>query len=209
MIRKLAFVLALFTLSSLASADENSLRKLIEAAYPKMNVENVSKTNLKKEDKMSKTNECPKCVEKINALVANKESGFVEDDREWLNTLTEALLDKVAPKVIETKVEVEKVVEVNKLSAEDQADLAWAKQQRVERRANWIKSIQENTEKDTWKDEVLTAMKDDVLESIFKSVKKKEEPVDYSLGADGVVVVNKSASGGPLYPTGVEVEETK
>jgi thiol:disulfide interchange protein DsbC len=45
MIKKLAFVFALFTLSSLASADENSLRKLIEAAYPKMNVENVSKTN--------------------------------------------------------------------------------------------------------------------------------------------------------------------
>jgi thiol:disulfide interchange protein DsbC len=45
MIRKLAFMSALFTLTSLASADENSLRKLIEAAYPKMNVENVSKTN--------------------------------------------------------------------------------------------------------------------------------------------------------------------
>jgi thiol:disulfide interchange protein DsbC len=45
MIRKLAFVLALFTLSSIASADENSLRKLIEAAYPKMTVENVSKTS--------------------------------------------------------------------------------------------------------------------------------------------------------------------
>jgi thiol:disulfide interchange protein DsbC len=45
MIRKLAFVLALFILSSLASADEISLKKLIEAAYPKMTVENVSKTN--------------------------------------------------------------------------------------------------------------------------------------------------------------------
>lgn len=45
MIRKVSSILALLAFSTLASADENSLRKLIETAYPKMTVENVSKTN--------------------------------------------------------------------------------------------------------------------------------------------------------------------
>jgi thiol:disulfide interchange protein DsbC len=45
MFKKLTLLFALFAFSSWAGADENSLRKLIEAAYPKMTVENVSKTN--------------------------------------------------------------------------------------------------------------------------------------------------------------------
>jgi hypothetical protein len=166
--------------------------------------------NTKEEVKMPK-NECPKCLEKINKVLANKDSGFVEADREWLETLSETALDKViTPKVIEKEKVVEKTVEVNKLSAEDQADLAWAKQQREERRTNWIKSIQDNTEKDVWKEEVLKGMKDDILESIFKSLPKKEELVDYSLhGNPPVVSAGKSGSGGALYPAGIEIEQPK
>lgn len=45
MFRKLSLALALITFSLGAWADETSLRKLIEVAYPKMNVESVTKTN--------------------------------------------------------------------------------------------------------------------------------------------------------------------
>ncbi len=45
MFRKLSLALALIIFSLGAWADETSLRKLIEVAYPKMNVESVAKTN--------------------------------------------------------------------------------------------------------------------------------------------------------------------
>jgi len=139
----------------------------------------------KKEVKMPK-NECPKCLEKINTLLANKESGFVEADRVWLETLDEKALDKViTPKVIEKEKIVEKKVEVNKeLTPEDQAALNFGKKQLKERREKMTKGILDNTGKGIWTDEVLNKMDEDTLEKVFNSV-KKEEIVDYSLGGPG------------------------
>jgi len=166
--------------------------------------------NKNKEDKKMPKNECPKCLEKINAVIANKQSGFVEADREWLETLSETALDKtITPKVIEKEKVVEKTVEVNKLSTEDQADLAWARDQRKARRENWVKEVVANTEKGTWEEATLNEMKDDVLERVFKSV-KKESVTDYSVnGGTPPVVNNKSNSGGALYMPGIEIEESK
>lgn len=166
-------------------------------------------TNNKKEDKKMSKNECPKCLEKINAVITNKESGFVEADREWLETLSETALDKViTPKVIEKEKVVEKTVEVNKLAPEDQAALAFGRKQLKERRDMWVKGIQDNA-KGIWADEKLAKMDDDTLEGIYKSV-KKEETTDYSLNVEGVVNTNaKSGSGGAMYPAGIKIEETK
>lgn len=159
--------------------------------------------NQKKEDNMSK-NECPKCVEKVNALITNKESGWTEDDREWLSTLTEPQLDKVAPKVIEKT--VEKTIEVNKLAPEDVAALAFGKKQLAERRDNWIKEIQANTDK-VWTDEKLNKMDDETLEGVYKSV-YKEEIHDYSLKG-GVIRNNVQGEVEPMAPTGVVFDEPK
>lgn len=167
-------------------------------------VSNLSINNQREEGKMPNANECPKCLEKINALLANKESGFVEEDREWLNTLTEAQLDKVAPKVIEKT--VEKTVEVNKLTAEDQAALEFGKRQLKERREKMIREIQDNAGKELWPDEKLSKMDDDVLERISKSV-VKETVVDYSVG--GAVVTHTASKEAPLLPAGVEIEPKK
>jgi len=165
--------------------------------------------NKNKEDKKMPKNECPECLKKINAVIANKESGFVETDREWLEVLSEAQLDKaITPKVVEKEKVVEKTVEVNKLSTEDQADLAWARDQRKARRENWVKEVIANTEKGTWEEATLKEMKDDVLERVFKSV-KKEDTTDYSVNGGTPPTVNKSGSGGALYMPGVEIEETK
>jgi len=178
-----------------------------EAIKVRKKVEYVvnSKNNLKKEVKMSKENPCPKCVEKINALLANKESGFTEDDREWLNTLTEPQLDKaITPKVVEKT--VEKTVEVNKLKPEDQAALDFGKKELATRREGWIKGILANTEK-IWTEEKLKVKDDETLENIYKSV-KKEEPVEHIFAAGGHIAVN-SGQVAPLEPTGVEFEAKK
>jgi hypothetical protein len=181
------------------------VHKKVEYVLNKMSI------NSKKEDTKMVKNECPKCLEKINKVLANKDSGFVETDRAWLETLEESALDKVIalPKVVEKEKIVEKTVEINKLSAEDQADLAWAKQQRAERRANWIQSIQANTSKELWPDTEFVTMSDVQIKRIFDSV-KKEEVVDYSLnGGQPLNTNSRSGSGGAVYPTGVEIEETK
>ena len=177
------------------------------------NVEYVANTlqrtkfsvNNKKEDKTMTKNECPKCAEKINALIANKESGFVESDREWLEALTETALDKVAPKVIEKEVIVEKTIEVNKLAPEDQAALAYGRKQLAERRAMLTKGIQDNT-KGIWSDEKLKSMDDETLESVYASV-KKEDVVSYVGNGTGF---HTDAEGEePLYPAGIEIETVK
>jgi hypothetical protein len=148
-------------------------------------VRSKSNNNKKEETKMAK-NECPKCLEKINKLLANKESGFDETDRVWLEVLDEKALDKaIIPKVIEKEKIVEKTVEVNKLSAEDQAALAFGKKQMKERKEKMIKGIQANTDK-VWTDEKLGKMDEDTLEGIYKSVVKEEVPKgNYFLNGDG------------------------
>lgn len=166
--------------------------------------DNSNNVKFKKEVKMPK-NECPKCLAKINTLLANKESGFVETDREWLETLSEVALDKViTPRVIEKEKIVEKTVEVNKLTPEDQAALAFGKRQLKERREGWIKGIQDNA-KGVWKDEKLNGMDDETLESVYKSVKK--EVVDYS--ANGDPANNGGEEVEALPPTGIEFETKK
>ena len=152
-------------------------------------------------------NECPKCLEKINAVIANQQSGFVEADREWLETLSEAALDKtITPKVIEKEKVVEKTVEVNRLTPEQEADLAFVANQRKERRSKLVKGILDNTEKGVWEEATLTVMSEDVLERVFKSV-KKEETVDYSINGETNLNANaKSGSGGALYMPGIEVK---
>jgi hypothetical protein len=162
--------------------------------------------NVKKETQMAKENKCPKCVAKIDALLGNAELGFVEADREWLNDLSEAALDKIAPKVKEVEKVVEKVVEINKLAPEDQAALAFGKKQLKERREGWIKGILGNAEKDSVTEERLIKMDDDTLEVMFNAIPKKEF-VDYSMNGGTPPVTHKSESGGPLYPAGIEIEK--
>ena len=96
------------------------------------------------------------------------------------------------------------------LSADDKAALAYGKKQLAERRATMISGIQANTSKEVWPDAVLTTMSEEMLDRIFKSVERKETPVDYSLngGNFGQFQSNESLEE-PLYPTGIEIETAK
>jgi len=169
-------------------------------------VTNLSINNFKKEDTMSK-NECPKCAEKVNALILNKESGFAEGDREWLSTLTEPQLDKVAPKVIEKVVEKTVEVEVNKLTDAQKAALAYGEKQLKERREKMIKGIQANTDK-VWADEKLAKMDEETLESIYKSV-VREEITDYSLSGGGQNLQDNVGEVEPMLSGGMSDEPKK
>ena len=130
---------------------------------------------------MAEKNECPNCLEKINALIANEQSKFVEADREVLLTFDEATLDKLEPTVVEVEKVVEKEVNVNALTPEDQAALAFGKKQMKARTDSMSKSIQENTSKELWPDAILNAMDEESLERVYKTTKKEDEVVDYSL----------------------------
>jgi len=123
-----------------------------------------------------------------------------------LNDLSEAALDKIAPKVKEVEKVVEKVIEVNKLAPEDQAALAFGKEQLKERREGWIKGILGNATKDSVTEEMLGKMSDDNLKVLFNAIPKKEI-VDYSMNGGTPPVTHVSESGGPLYPAGIEIEK--
>ncbi len=160
-------------------------------------------TNVKlnqKEVKMAQ--ECSPCIKKkVDELIANSQGKYTEDDREMLETLNEALLDKMATPIVK---EVEKKVEVNALSDEDKAALAAYRKILKEKRDNLIAEIQTNA-KDIWPVEKLNGMDDDTLERVANSVRK--EVVDYSVAGGGIP--RKKADGGvkPLMPT--IFEETK
>lgn len=154
-------------------------------------------TNLKME-------KCTPCVEKkVNTLIANTASGFAETDRPMLEALSEDQLDKLTPKIVEVEKVVEKTVEVNKLTPEDQAALDFGKKMLAKKKADMAGAIQKNT-KDIWSIEVLNAMDEEMLEKVFKSVEKPEE-VDYSLnGNNRSFQTNRSETEEKLLPPGVE-----
>ena len=153
--------------------------------------------------------ECTPCIKKkVDELIANSQGKYTEDDRVFLETLTEPLLDKIAePVIVEKEVIKEKTVEVNVLSAENQEIIDDWKRQKKEKRDAVIKTIQDNLGKDTWTDEVLGGMKDEILEKVTTLIKKKEV-VDYSVVAGRGLSVNENTQT-PLLPPGIDFETKK
>jgi len=167
-------------------------------------------SNLKqKEVTIMSDEKCTPCVKKkVDDLIENNQRKFTEDDRELLETLDEAFLDKIAePVIVEKEVIKEKTVEVNVLSAENQEIIDDWKRQKKEKRDAVIKTIQDNLGKDTWTDEVLGGMKDEILEKVTTLIKKKEV-VDYSVVAGRGLSVNENTQT-PLLPPGIDFETKK
>ena len=157
-----------------------------------------SNNNKKEDTNMADKVECTPCVKKkVDELIANSQGRYTEDNRAELELLSEAVLDIIA-KPVEVIKEVEK--KVNVLSEEDQAALTAYRKQLKEKRDKMIQSIQANTSKETWPDEVLNEMKDDVLERLHNSVRKEDE-VDYSVNAARTIQAN-AVKEEPLYLTG-------
>lgn len=132
-------------------------------------------------------------------MIANSNGRWTECDRPFLEGLSEELLDKLAPVVIEK----EKVVQVNAISDEEKAMLEAYKQELKQRRDKMISEIQANTSKEQWPDDVLNGMNDDVLKRLHESVVKAQSSVDYTLAAGGFNVNVGLKDVEPLYPIGV------
>ncbi len=131
----------------------------------------------KKEDTIM----CEKCPEKVDQLIANSATRFSENDRDWLNELTEDKLDKLIPKVAvntkkEEKVEITtedawKALNLNKEQYEAGVKIY------NEQRASVTKEIMDNTEEGTWSEDDLKGMSLAVLKKLAKSVEKKDEGI--------------------------------
>lgn len=171
--------------------------------YDPVSTDIENNSNIEEKNQMEK---CTPCVEKkVNELIANAAAIFTEEDRAMLQALTEDQLDKLVPKTIE--VNTETVKEVNVLSEADKAALAFGHKQLKARRDAHIAGIQANTAKDLWSEASLTAMDDDTLEKVYKSVyKEPEQTFDFSLNGNNQMRTNSSKKEEALYPAGVEVK---
>lgn len=159
---------------------------------------NQLNNNFKKEETMAEP--CAPCVKaKVDELIANSQGKYTEEDRGMLETLNEALLDKILTPVEKV---VEKEVKVNALSDEDKAALAAYKRQLKEKRDKMIADIQ-TCAGEIWPVEKLKVMDDDTIERVFNSVSK--EVSDYSLGGNPPAPKVRPSIA-PLPPTGIEFE---
>lgn len=170
----------------------------------------IFNNTLEKEDKkMANAISCTPCVkQKVDDLIANSQGKYTEGDREMLETLNEDLIDRIAQpveKTVEVIKEVEKIIEVNVLSEADKTDLAVYRKQLKDKRDAIIKTIQDNLGKETWTDEVLGSMQDEILEKVVGLV-KKNEVVDYSLNGGNGVQTNQNKVE-PLPPTGIKFKK--
>lgn len=158
----------------------------------------VKLINNNKEVTEMEKNKCPKCAEKVEALIANTNVPFEECDRAWLDTLQENRLDEFA-KQFEVKrntpiggtpvQSTDKVTEEMAFKAlgiqnpaEWKAQTAFGLNFFKTHKDQLIKKIVENTNKETWTEEELNAMEFPVLQKIAASVKAAETPThDYSI----------------------------
>jgi hypothetical protein len=172
-------------------------------------VNQIVRTKFKnKEVKMAE--ECTPCIKKkVDELIANSQGRWTEGDREFLQTLDEAKLDKLVPQIVEKEKIVEKEVQVNALTDAQKAALAFGEKQLKERREQMVTEIQANTSKEIWPDTILANMDEDTLSRVFNSVKKaKEEIVDYSLSGGGATLQDNKGIP-PMLPGGMEDEPKK
>jgi hypothetical protein len=140
----------------------------------------------------------------------HKASRFTKEDEPWLLAQDEAMLDKLMPSPDDTveaaAAPVAPVTQsapaVSALSAEDQAALAYGKRLLQERRAKMIQGIQANAA-GIWPEATLTAMNEDTLEMLYKSV-QKPAAVDYSPLGGGAPQTNSTVA--PLLPAGTEAK---
>lgn len=161
---------------------------------------------------------------KVEKLTANKQFGFTPEDKEWLLTQEESLLDKLlarpvaAEAPVQANASAEQVLQVFKNSAktpEEFISLAPAEMQESMRnglalhkanKANLVKKIMDNSASGTWDEAELTAMPIETLEKMGKMIKT---PVDYSAQAHSAELEVNASGEEPLYPTGVSVESKK
>ena len=189
----------------------SEVRKNVEYVTMKMRRIKINSNNENKGGKMSiEGTLC--CEAKVDALIANKLTHWQANDREWLLTQGESTISKMSPMVAETVEQTAEEIQANKEAVisdykaskttidDYTADMPEAMKVSVEggvklyneHRVTLVKSILDNT-KEVWEEKTLTAMDDQTLENVAKSI---TQPADYS----------GQAAGGSSAPAGEAVE---
>lgn len=132
-------------------------------------------------------NMCTPCKEKVNELIAHESTHFTEDDREWLETLTEDKLDKFIPKLVQVnKPTVEDAWEIIKGVTPDEYIAHIPEEVKVqvnnafkekEERQTIITNILTNSK--VWKEEDLVSLSVNMLKKL--EVTTKPVITDYSV----------------------------
>lgn len=184
-----------------------TLKKMVREKKPSINNE-----------KQGGTMAC--CEDKVDRLIAHKQTRFTAEDKEFLMGLEETQLDKLFPTEPEKPAETPQVNEqevIDKFKGdlktvedytalmpeEMKAQVESGVKLYKEHRDSLVKGIMDNT-KDNFSQEQLEAMDDPTLESIFKSV----TPTDYS--GQGATSLETDKSGEEvLLPIDVVVANKK
>lgn len=183
-------------------------------------------TNFKKEDQNMSDNKCTPCVaKKAGELIANKAVNFVETDREWLETLEEAQLDRMVPKtveptVVEKQMPITPEMAVNALKSglkgeEDfialmptnmQEQMRSALKLHSDHKLSLVDGILANTDEGVWTKEELNAYEVGKLEKIAKTagVRTNDVQANYSgMGAGSNIRTNAQEEVPPMAPAGI------
>lgn len=167
---------------------------------------------------------CLGCMEKVIAIINNEATNFTAENREWLLTLDETILDKLMPKVVEVNESTvaptkEQAVEVlretlkkpedfiNVLPEEMRDQMRAGLTLHKEKRQEYIDAILANSEEGIWTQEELNA---ESTERLSKLAKYIPQPVNYALVPGGSEVnVNGEDADDILPLTGVKFYEKK
>ena len=171
--------------------------------------------NLKEETKMSTEKKCTPCVlERVNKLIENNLTKYTEEDREWMQALSEAQLDKMIPEVQETakvgandkKPETSEEI-FEKLPADVKEQIKTGLAIHAATKQKMIKSILDNTEEGIWTEDELKEMSFTVLQKMVTTfASKKEAGIDFSLNV-GNVTSHTTSKVEPMLPFGVEPDK--
>lgn len=188
-------------------------RKVEYVAMKMVRVKDSNNNNQNKGGNMANADGNLCCEAKVDALIANTQTRFTLEDKDWLMGLEEAQVDKLSPmepvKPKEgPKVNKDQVIDEFKdglKSIEDYTSLMpEAMRAQVESGVKLYKEHRESLVKgivdftgENFSREELEAMEDHTLEAIFKSVK----PADYS--GQGGPATNKGSEEEMLLPAGV------
>lgn len=167
-------------------------------------------SNLNKGGQTMSDNKSPCFMKKVEKLIANEQTHFTTDDRDWLMEQDEAVLGKLEPIEVQKEPDVnrEQAIEALKESLtkpEDYLNLMPEDMQSKmeaglklynEHREQLIANIKKST--DAWEDSELEAQDTAMLEKISKTTKK----ADYS----AMSANNSKPEVEPLFPAGINVE---
>lgn len=164
-----------------------------DVSYIVVNEKEKVINNQKKEVKM-----CVKCPEKVDALIAHSATHFTDEDREWLDKMTEDQLDKLIPKVYRRKTEKPVVIDAGEITVQEAWNVIQNNSKSVDdylkglpenvrqqfekgveiytsERKKVVDSILANSEQGEWTENELNDMKLEVLQKIEKALVKRNE----------------------------------